>query len=72
MVSIPMRQVSIQKADGMVGKLPRKLFEIPTVGVTRGVVRQEAKHKQSNKEEHNDINSDLEGQHINTSNQQFC
>jgi hypothetical protein len=51
-------------------KASEKLFEIPAVGVARGVVRQKAKDKQPNKEEDNNINSNLEGQHINASNQQ--
>jgi hypothetical protein len=46
-----------------------ELFQIPTVGVTRRVIGQEPKNKQTNKEGYNNVDNNLKRQHENTSNQ---
>jgi hypothetical protein len=35
-------------------------LHIPTVGVTRGVIAQETKHKKPNKKDHDSVNRDFE------------
>jgi hypothetical protein len=41
----------------------KSLFHIPTIGVTRGVVREKAEYKQRDKDPNNDINNNFKGQH---------
>jgi hypothetical protein len=41
----------------------KSLFHIPTVRVTRGIVREKAEYKERDKDTDNDINNNFKGQH---------